>query len=182
MTVWLEAWLYACMCKSMAGRGINQTGLLGIRRVLAMKWSFGRSCFVIWLKEQKPATSGKASCQLSVTTDKAGWAENVHRWTRSLKDRYLCRRCKGISWHACWRQISGVLFIAPVCMCNASFRILRIGSTDNKGEKKYASIPYSMTGRMSVCYNDKRSRLLAPQEVPLSILRRLSRFKQLPWT
>jgi len=47
-------------------------------------------------------------------------------------------------------------------MRNASFLIVRIGSTDDKAEKKYASIPYPMTGRMNVWYKEKKSRLLAP--------------------
>jgi len=101
--------------------------------------------FVNILKEQKPGKSGKRSYQQSIVNDRAGWSLNDKKWALNFRHRNLFLMFKGISLHAWWRQITGVLTRAPVHKRSASFWIFCNGFNRLGDAKKSATIPYSIT-------------------------------------
>jgi len=105
----------------------------------------------------------------------------VRRWALYFNQSNSCLISKGISPQVCCRQIVGVLLIAQVHRRRASYWTLNNGSSDVTEEKKYASIPYSMTGRMIDRYTLRREPVSAPQFVPFRRRNTFIRFKHLSW-
>ena len=103
------------------GFRIDQGGIFRMRTGAGAKTDWSTSVFVIILKEQKPGESGKRSCLQSSVNDRAVWSLNDKRWALNFRHRNLCLMFKGISLHAWWRQITGVLTRAPVHKSSASF-------------------------------------------------------------